>query len=86
LALCLATLGVASMILASTILLSSGMDKAANVGCDGALHCPAGNLTLLAAAHVRGTNHRDTLGAGKATTHGPLIAGRHHAYIAKDTG
>jgi hypothetical protein len=60
------------------------MGEAANVGRDGALLCPTGNLTLLAAAHMRGTNHHDTLGADKATKHGPLIAGRHHAYIAKD--
>jgi hypothetical protein len=86
LARCLAIAGVAYMIFASTTLLSQGMGEAANVGCDGALLCSTGNFTLLAAAHVRGTNHHDTLGADKATKHGPLIAGRHHAYITKDAG
>jgi hypothetical protein len=75
----------AALILTSATLISSGTGDLANAGDDGALLYPAGNLTRVAAAHVGGTTHRDTLGADK-TTHGPLIAGRHLAYSAKRAG
>ena len=77
---------LAAPILASTVLLSLGMGEAANAGRGGALLCPTANPTLVAAAHVRGLTHRDTWGARKATTHGPLVAGRHHPHITKGAG
>jgi hypothetical protein len=76
----------AALILTSATLISSGTGDLANAGGDGALLYPAGNLTRVAAAHVGGTTHRDTLGADKTTTHGPLIAGRHLAWSAKRAG
>ena len=77
---------LAVLILASVILISSRVGEVADAGGDGALLYPAGNLTRVAAAHVGGTTHRDTLGADKSATHGPLIAGRHLAWSAKGAG
>jgi hypothetical protein len=77
---------LAVLILASATLLSPVGGEAANAGYDGVLPCPVGKLTLLAAAHLRGTTHRDTLGACKATTREPLIAGKHVAFGTKGAG
>jgi hypothetical protein len=77
---------LAALILASATVLSPGTGEAANGAGDRALLCPAGNLTRVAAAHVGGTTHHDTLGAIKAEAHGPLIAGRHVAWSAKRAG
>jgi len=77
---------LAAPILASTILLWPSTCQATNAGCDGALLRPTGNLTLPATAHARGSAHRDTLGAQKATTHGTLLAGRHVAHIKIGAG
>ena len=76
----------AALILASVILLSLRMGEGANAGGVGALLCPAGNLTRVAATHVGRTTHRDTLGADKTKEHGPLIASRHHAWRANRPG
>ena len=73
-------------LLASATLLSPGVDEAANAGYEGALPCPAGKLMLLAAAHLRGTTHCDTLGADKVTTREPLVAGKHVAFGTKGAG
>ena len=77
---------LAVLILASATLLSPVVGETAHAGYDGALRCPAGKLTLLAVAHLRGTTHRDTLGADKATTREPLVAGKHVAFGTKGAG
>lgn len=73
-----------AVILASAVLLSPGAGEAAKAGGEGTLICPAGTLTRVAAAHVKSTTHCDTLGAHK--THGPLVAGKHHAFRTRGTG
>jgi hypothetical protein len=74
---------LAAPILASMMLLSPG-GEATNAGR--ALLYPTGHLALVAAAHVRGITHRDASGSHKATTHGPLLAGKHVAHIMKGAG
>ena len=77
---------LAALILASAAVLSPGAGEAANSEGDGALLYPAGDLVRVAASHVGGTTHHDTLGADKSATHGPLIAGKHLAYSTKRAG
>jgi hypothetical protein len=62
------------------------MGEVTNAGYDGGLLYSAGNPTLQAAAHVRGTTHRDTPTADKVTTHESLVAGRHVAFRTKGAG